>query len=129
MLAESVKSVIPKRSVRREPHVKVAEAAWLDLIDPSLRIGPDADQPGSTQHLEMLRRGRLTDRQGVHEFIDRLRAAAQQIEQSPPVGVRERNPRRFHCSNMPVKEYACQGICETREWQGDSGNVGSAESH
>ncbi len=74
----------PFRSVRFEPVVQFLERLWAEAVEPPLRLPPNLDQPGVSQHLEVPRDAGLVHTDDLDEVTDRALTIADGVEDASP---------------------------------------------
>ena len=71
VLFELVEAVPPHLAVGLEPAVKLDERFGSDAVETKLAVRADRDQPCLPQDPQVLRDGRLADREALHKGVDR----------------------------------------------------------
>jgi len=73
----------PECAVGRQPVVERFQGPGADPVEAALGIGPDIDQPGISEHPEMLRHRRLAQVEMVDQLADRPLTVTEEIEDGP----------------------------------------------
>ena len=89
MVFEGVETVPPRRSVRREPVIDLAQRVGPEPVQAALGVGPELDQAGLAEDPEMLGHRRLADPQLGYQRAHGAIAFAQEVEDPTPVGLRQ----------------------------------------
>ena len=106
-----VETVTPRGPVRGQPVIDLTERLGPQPVQAPLGVGSHLDQARLAQHAQVLRYAGLGDPQSRGQAADRLLPFAQQIEDAPPVTVRQ---HLKHAANIIYRVYNCQGIYSVR---------------
>jgi Family of unknown function (DUF6308) len=113
VLFEPVEVCRPELAIGGQPLVELFERLGPDPVQPALRIGTRLDEPRIPEDAEVLRDGRLTDTEPVHQLADGPFTVAKQIENLQPARFAEdlEGSTGSHCQDSISRWlYACQGI-------------------
>ena len=83
---ERVEVLRPEMAIAGQPQVEVLQRGGIEAVKPPLGVLANVHQPGLAQDREMLRDGRLADRQGVDEVAGGAFAVGQHGQDRHAVG-------------------------------------------
>jgi hypothetical protein len=91
---EGVQALGPVGPVGLDPRVHLGKRLGAQRVEAPLAVGPDVNEAGAAQHLEVLGNPGLAEIEAFDEVAHRPLAAAQQVEDLAAVGLGERCVRR-----------------------------------
>ena len=80
MIAEGVQPLGPEDSEGFQPGVERGQLGRLKPVQPSLAVGPHADQAGLAQQLQVFRNAGLAEAGRLDQLAGRAFSSAQQVE-------------------------------------------------
>lgn len=98
MIVEAVQRRGPATAKRLQPFVHLAKRLGVEPIHPLLSFGASDDEAGLPEDPEMLRDGRLTHPEMVHEIANRHLAIDEDIEDLPSMRFGEHSECVEHAS-------------------------------
>src|SRR5712691_12755855 len=110
MLLQCVQLPGPQPPVGLEPGINFRQRARPELIPPALRITADPDEASLAQHPQVLGRARLAEPHQAGQLTDRARLQQQQVQDAPPVRIRQDVKGSSHAWRIAQWLYTMQGI-------------------
>ena len=88
----------PRRSIRREPVVDLAEWFGAHPVEATLGVDPKLDEPDVAEYTQMLGYGRLADVEGVDQLADGSFPIVEKVENPAPVWLCQHLEGRCHAT-------------------------------
>lgn len=83
-LFQRIEMRAPETTVAGKPRVNLGQPSRVDRVHPALRVRPRAYQTGISQRSQVLRNGRLGQRESPREVAGRALAIREQFDDSAP---------------------------------------------
>ena len=87
MALQSVEPAAPEVAVGAEPGVELGERLGAQAVPAPLSVGPHLDEPGLTQHPQVLRHAGLAEPEVLDQLADGPLALPEQVEDLPARGL------------------------------------------
>ena len=112
MTTQRVQTVGPFGAIRLEPGVEVPERFTAQPIKAPLGIGPDRDQAGIPQHLQVAGNARLAHAEKLNELADRALLGANRVQDATSSRLHDgfEDGGRDHRFNIVIHVYKRKGM-------------------
>jgi hypothetical protein len=106
--------LFPKPAVPFQPDVELLQRGGPQSVNATLRVNARFDQASVAENAQVFGGLRLTDAQAMHHVTDGARAGAQKLDDAKAARLCQGFEGIEHGHNIPLREYACQGIFALR---------------